>query len=129
MLPDEQLLALAKPIAVRFLREGDREVRRRFTGALSYKYKVPKRKVAFAKLCTCIQRVRSATLYTDCDAYGETDGSNIRISRSLPVSFPHIVSTLVHEALHYYTRVRGKCPSTAIEHALMVKLGEPESAL
>lgn len=59
------------------------------------------------------------------DILGETDGESIAINSALPMTWDSLVSTLVHEALHNYCRVRGRFMSCENEHKCMHGLGEP----
>lgn len=54
---------------------------------------------------------------------GETDGSNIYISKHMPMSSNELVAVLLHEALHNFCVVKGKFMSCENEHRCMSSLG------
>ena len=70
--------------------------------------------------------LEKAELHPLCSGVvGETDGVRILVSSVEPMTWDHLVSTLVHEFLHNYCRVRGRFMSCHNEHQCMRGLGEP----
>lgn len=59
------------------------------------------------------------------DLLGLTDGVHIWINSEMPMTWEHLISTLVHEYLHNFCRVRGQYMSCWNEHQCMRGLGEP----
>ncbi len=80
--------------------------------------------VKFDKMSTSITRIQNAVLQDVDDCYGWTDGSRIYISTILEMSFNQVVSTLIHEELHCFCKVRGKALGAQVEHHCMKVLGE-----
>lgn len=72
-----------------------------------------------------IRRIRRAVVSdADLDILGQTDGVSIEIMR-VPMSHPEIVGTLIHEGMHDWCSVRGKCMPAKYEHHVMKRLGDP----
>ena len=126
-LTTEGLLRLAKMKAVMIIKERAPVAEAAFRSYAARVYRVKPQQVTFDD--RCVRRIRNACLSMtlDADLCGETeldDEGQIWISGIQPMSFARLVGTLVHESLHGWCRVRGKCMPIEREHACMKRLGD-----
>ena len=116
-------LRLARPVAIRLLRNSRTMLERRITRFAQRKYLCKRTSIRFhwTRQLRLLSNAQAATL--DDNTWGETDGASITINDATPMTWERLVCTLVHEALHNVAHVRGKCISCDNEHALMRGLG------
>jgi hypothetical protein len=117
-------LSVAKAYALRILKEQKQWLQRRFVAFARRKYRCKPSQVSFLHELS-EHRVANATL-KDLDPLtcGETDGVHIWVSSCEPMTFDDLINVLVHESLHDYCYVRGRCMSCANEHKCMRGMGE-----
>lgn len=119
-----QILAAAKPFSHKIIRMQQNKLEKHFSRYATRKYHCKPQQVKFDS-ANQLQRMLCATLKKlDHDTLGETDGNQIWISSSTPMTFDDVVCVLVHEYLHNFCRVRGRFMSCYNEHQCMRGLGD-----
>ena len=127
LLPTEGLLRLAKMKAVVIMSERAEIAEGIFRAHAVRHYRVKPHQVTFDQ--RCLRRIRNARLSMtiSSELVGETaldEEGQIWISGYSAMSFERLVGTLIHESLHGWCRVRGKCMPISREHTCMERLGD-----
>ena len=118
-----QMLATAKPYARQIVIRHAKRLQRHFSRYAMRKYRCKPSQVSFDNTVPLLQKAKLVPLSEE--VVGETDGVEICINSIVPMTWDHLVSTLVHESLHNFCRVRGRFMSCHNEHQCMRGLGEP----
>ena len=100
------------------------EYMRVFRNHAANHHRCKRQSVKFCPLSSSQSRIRKARLYDSGPYFGETDGVQIWISQSTPMSFAEIVGTLIHEELHCFCRARGRYLAASSDHRCMKTLGD-----
>lgn len=117
---NEKRLATAIPFAANILRSHRVKIQKHFRTFAVRKYVCKPQQVTFENTIKLLRKVSLVDMYN----LGETDGTCIDISQTVPMSFDELVGVLVHECLHNYCKVRGKYMSCHNEHTCMRGLGD-----
>jgi hypothetical protein len=98
---------------------------KRFRNYAVRKYRCKPQQVTFDNF-GALKRISKAVLFDDDPSLlGRTDGVTIEISGGCDMTYPELIGTLIHEAMHDWCRVRGKFMSCGREHHCMSQCGDP----